>query len=114
MYSTDQKWTIAFLKLLDDMNAPDYAFAWILKWAPGAQAEGYTFQPANGGLLRTRSVDVLFASLTNVKRLLPSTATVQLNNSATSDVIIFEFVPQLLNLLQNPALMMFTNWQLIH
>ena len=105
MYSTDQKWTIALLKLLDDMNAPDYAFARILKWAQGAQADGYTFQPANGGLSRTRNVDVLFASLTNAKRLLPSIDTVQLNNSTLSDVITFEFVPQLLNLLQNPALM---------
>ena len=87
------------------MNAPDYAFARILKWAQGAQAEGYTFQPANGGLSRTRNVDVLFASFMNAKHLLPSIATVQLNNSATSDVITFEFVPQLLNLLQNPALM---------
>ncbi len=25
-YLTDQKWTVAFLKVLDDMNAPDYAF----------------------------------------------------------------------------------------
>ena len=105
MYSTDQKWTIALLKLLDDMNAPDYAFARILKWAQGAQADGYTFQPANGGLLRTQNVDVLFASLTNAKRLLPSIATVQLNNSTISDAIIVEFVSQLLNLLQNPALM---------
>ena len=44
-------------------------------------------------------------SLTNAKRLLPSLSTVQFNNGATSDVIAFEFVPQLLNLLQNPALM---------
>ena len=50
MYSTDQKGTIVLLKLLDDMNAPDYAFARILKWAQTAKAEGYTFQPANGGL----------------------------------------------------------------
>ena len=54
MYSTDQKWTITSLKLLDDMNALDYAFAPILKWAQDAQAEGYTFQPANGGLLYTQ------------------------------------------------------------
>ena len=106
MYSTDQKWTSALLKLLDDMNAPDYAFARILKVAQGAQAKGYTFQPANGGLLHRRNVDdVLFDSLTNAKRLLPSIATVQLSNSTISDVITFEFVPQLLNLLQNPALM---------
>jgi hypothetical protein len=106
MYSTHQKWTIASLKLIDDMNAPDYAFARILKWAQCAQVEGYSFQPANDGLLCTRNVDVLFASLTNAKRLLPPVVTVQWNNSATSDVITFEFVPQLLNLLQNPAHMM--------
>ena len=77
------------------MNAPDYAFARILKWAQCAQAEGYSFQPANaGGLSHTRNVDVLFASLTNAKRLLPSVTTVQLNNGATSDVVTFEFFPQ--------------------
>lgn len=28
------KWTIAFLKVLDDMNAPDYyAFGFVLQWA---------------------------------------------------------------------------------
>jgi hypothetical protein len=63
------------------MNAPDYAFARILKWAQGAQADGYTFQPANGGLSHTHNVDVLFASLTNTKRLLPSVATVQIHLS---------------------------------
>jgi hypothetical protein len=26
LFTSDQKWTIALLKLLDDMNAPDYAF----------------------------------------------------------------------------------------
>jgi hypothetical protein len=29
-YSTDQKWTVALLKVLDNMNAPDYAFHAIL------------------------------------------------------------------------------------
>jgi hypothetical protein len=53
MFTTDQKWTVALLKLLDDMNVPDYAFSKILKWAHSAQAEGYSFHPANGGLSRT-------------------------------------------------------------
>jgi hypothetical protein len=26
MFSTNHKWTVAMLKSLDDMNAPDYAF----------------------------------------------------------------------------------------
>jgi hypothetical protein len=76
MFTTDQKWTVALLKLLDDMNAPDYAFSKILKWAHSAQAEGYSFHPANGGLSRTRNTDVLFASLKNAKRLSPSVSMV--------------------------------------
>ena len=50
IFTTDQKWTVALLKLLDDMNAPDYAITKVLKWANSAQAEGYSFHPANGGL----------------------------------------------------------------
>ena len=45
-YSTDQKWTVALLKVLDDMNAPDYAFHAILTWARAAIADGFSFQPA--------------------------------------------------------------------
>jgi hypothetical protein len=36
LYTTDQKWTIALLKLLEDMNAPEYAFISVLQWARGA------------------------------------------------------------------------------
>jgi hypothetical protein len=36
MFSTDQKWTISLLKILDDINAPDYAFESVLKWARNA------------------------------------------------------------------------------
>ncbi len=31
MYTTDQKWTVGLLKILDDMNPPDYAFEAIIK-----------------------------------------------------------------------------------
>ena len=106
MFTTDQKWTVALLKLLDDMNVPDYVFSKILKWAHSAQAKGYLLYPANGGLSRTRNIDVLFASIKNAKQLLPSVSTIQFTNGrSSSDVITFDFVPLLLNLLQNPALM---------
>jgi hypothetical protein len=36
MYTTEQKWTVALLKLLDDINAPDYAFRLIIEWARSA------------------------------------------------------------------------------
>jgi hypothetical protein len=48
MHTTDQKWTIDLLKVLDDMNAPDYAFGDILSWARGAHSANYSFNPPGG------------------------------------------------------------------
>jgi hypothetical protein len=104
VYSTDQKWTVALLKLLDNMNAPDYAFGAILCWARSANADNYSFYPV-GGLSRNKNVDVLFASVPNADQLLPSVQTVQCPHGPTMDVITFDFVPQLLSLLQNPSIM---------
>ena len=93
MFKTDQKWTVALLKLLDNTNAPDYAFTKLLKLAYCAQAEGYSFHPANGGLLSlTQNIDVLFASLKSAKQLLPSVSTVfwfDFEFNSASIVIIF-------------------------
>ena len=36
MFTADQKWTVALLKLLDDINPPDCAFSKILRWAHNA------------------------------------------------------------------------------
>ena len=87
MFTTDQKWTVTLLKLLDDINAPDYAFTKILKWAHSAQAEGYSFHRANGELSRMQNINVLFASLKNAKRLLPSVSTVEFQDGTNSHVI---------------------------
>ena len=103
-FTSDQKWTIALLKLLDNMNAPDYAFTAVLKWARGASKEGYSFHP-EGGQSRMQNVDVLFNSVKNTNRLLPSVKRVDMPHGPACDVITFEFAPQLLSLLQNSALM---------
>ena len=66
MFTTDQKWTIVLPKLLDDMNAPDYAFKYMWSWACDAQADGYSFYP-DGGLSHMCSVDLLFKAMTNAK-----------------------------------------------
>ena len=104
LYSDDQKWTVALLKLLDDMNAPDYAFASVLRWARGANASRYSFYP-DGGLLRSRSIDQLFSVINNANQLLPLVIKVTVPHGVPRDVILFDFVPQLLRLLQNPKLM---------
>ncbi len=43
MYTTKQKWTVALLKLQDDINAPDYAIRLIIEWARSAKNDGYSF-----------------------------------------------------------------------
>ena len=48
MYTTEQKWTVALLKLLDDINAPDYAFRLIIEWARSAKNDGYSFLSPGG------------------------------------------------------------------
>jgi hypothetical protein len=55
-FSTNQKCTVALLKLLNDMNAPDYAFKAILTWARAAIADGFSFRP-EGGKTHHRNVD---------------------------------------------------------
>ena len=104
-YTTDQKWTISLLKLLKDMNAPDYAFANILTWARDAKSDNYSFQP-KGGLSRNRNLAIFTEALQNAKLLLPTVISVTSPNNEfmSCDVIAFDFVPQLLRLLQNPEI----------
>ena len=104
MFTCDQKWTIALLKLLDNMNAPDYAFEAIIKWGRAAKDDNYSFHP-EGGLSRSKNVDILFQSMNNAKQLLPSVQPVPTQNETFCDVITFDFVPQLLRLLQNRRIM---------
>jgi hypothetical protein len=103
-HTVDQKWTAALLKVMDDINAPDYAFGLILAWARGARAEEYSFHP-QGGLDRARNVTVLVKSIANATQLLPSVHSVSSPHGPPCDVVVFDFVPQLLRLLQNPTLM---------
>ena len=102
MFSTDHKWTISLLKILDNMNAPNHAFESIIKRACNAHADGYSFYP-NGGQSRIHNVHVLFKSVANAQRLLPSVISVAVPHGAPCNEIANEFAPQLLNLLQNPA-----------
>ena len=64
LYTHDQKLTVALLKLLDNMNDPDYAFASVMRWARGANAARYSFYP-DCGLSRSLSIDQLFSVMKN-------------------------------------------------
>lgn len=103
MYTTDQKWTVRLLKILDDANAPDYAFGHVLEWARESSLDGYSYQPM-GGLSRARNVDALIHSVRNGDKILPYMKRVEVKGEP-SDVICFDFVAQILSLLQNRSIM---------
>ena len=45
IFTKEQRSIIKLMKLLDDMNSPDYAMYQILSWARSAYIEGFTFNP---------------------------------------------------------------------
>jgi hypothetical protein len=104
MHTVDQKWTAALLKVMDNINAPDYAFGLILAWARGASTEEHSFHPP-GGLDCACNVTALVKSIANATQVLPSVLLVSSPHGPPFDVVVFDFVPQLLCLLQNPTLL---------
>jgi hypothetical protein len=106
-FTTDQKWTVALLKILDEIQAPDHAFRKILTWGREAARDKYSFYP-QGGLDRNKQIDMLFNSVENAKNLLPVVCPVPVfiaDEEHFTDVIAYDFVPQLLSLLQNRKIM---------
>ena len=104
VYTCSQKWTIALLKVLDTINAPDHAFGKILAWAKDASSEGYDFEPI-GGRVRRKAIENLFPTIKNAQHLLPAVIKVSVPHGPPSEVVAYDFVPQLLSLLQNPNIM---------
>ena len=90
------------------MNAPDYAFGNVLGWARDAQAAAFSFNPP-GGLSRSKHIDRLCDLIPEVRQLLPSRVPHTFADGSTGDVIVFNFVPQLLNLLHDPKIMIQQN-----
>jgi hypothetical protein len=90
---------------MDDISTPDYAFGLILAWARDASADEYSFHPQGQGLDCARNVTVLVKSIANTTQLLPLVLSVSCPHGPPCDVVVFDFVPQLLHLLQNPSLM---------
>ena len=105
----EEKWTVALLKLVDDLNLSDESFKRILEWAQGAVGDNYSFFP-KGGNSRQRNIKITCDNLQNGKLLLPSVVPVpSAAHTEPSDVVVYDFVPQLLQLLQNPNIMVADN-----
>jgi hypothetical protein len=92
-----------------NMNAPDYAFKAIIKWAQVAKHNIYSFYPQDG-LLRSKNVVILFLPMNNAKQqFLLSVQSVPTQNKTSRHVIAIDIVPQLLLLLQNCNIMIHYN-----
>ena len=108
IYTTDQKWTVSLLKILDKANAPDYVFGDILEWGRSASAQNYSFNPV-GGLSRSKNVDSLVNSVQNGNKLLPFVCRVMVPHGPPSDVILpscFLLLPWVLTLARLVVLIM--------
>ena len=104
--STDKKWTVSPLMILDHANAPVYTFREVLEWACSVSANCYAYNPIGAGLLHSKNVDALINSVQNGNNLLPFVWKVYVYCGASPlDVICLVFVAQLLSLLQNPNIM---------
>ena len=70
------------------MNAPDYAFASVQRWARGANAARYSFYP-DDALSSSQSIDQLFSVMKNARQLLPLVTQVAVPHGIPRDVICF-------------------------
>jgi hypothetical protein len=58
-HTTEQRSMVKLMKLLDDMEAPDFAVELIIKWAQMALSEGFDFRPKRKSRRDGNLVDVL-------------------------------------------------------
>ena len=105
--TTQQAAVVKLMKLLDDMNCPDHAFTKMLEWAVETQKENVSFASA----LQKREANIRWMRLMlhNANCMLPEVVPTSLSPALSVDVMRFDFVPQLLSLLQDPSKMVQEN-----
>ena len=102
-FTTSQKCITSLMyDLLDDMECPDYAFQCIMDWARNCFEAGFDFNPKSK--TRLGNLKWMYDSLHNTKQMLPNDVLIQLPdplpNTKSMNVICYDFVPQLLSILQ--------------
>ena len=106
-FTVSQKSVVKLLYLLDQMEAPDYAFQSIMKWASECYQEGFDFNPQS----KTRKANIswMYRSIHNATSMMPTSRQITLPQPLpgmnTMGVICYDFVAQLLSLLQDKSLM---------
>ena len=105
-FSNDEKHMVDLLDILESMACPDDAVTKIIAWARKAFQQGFQFNPSVCS--RKGILDNMYNALPNAKSLLPSVVNVpqrNLPNASSVDIPLFDFVPQLLSLLNDTELM---------
>ena len=99
--TVSQKSVVNLLYLLNKMEAPDYVFQSIMEWAHECLHEGFDFNPC---MTQKANIAWMYNSIHNAKHMLPFPWTIKLldalPNMETMDVICYDFVAQLLSILQ--------------
>ena len=107
-FTPGQKAIVKLMLILDDIGAPDYAVESILHWAEEAYDNGFNFKPS--AYSREANLKWMYKSITNSTMLLPDIVQIELEKSSHGqtrhvDVVRYDFVPQILSLLQNRRMM---------
>jgi hypothetical protein len=110
-FTTSQKCITSLMYLLDDMECPDYAFKCIMDWARNCFEAGFDFNPKSK--TRLGNLKWMYNSLHNAEQMLPNVVSIQLPDplpdTKSMGVICYDFVPQLLSILQNKEMMSANN-----
>ena len=106
-FTTNQKCIVSLMRILDNMNAPDYALEAILKWARNSHAQRFDFNPPAS--TRNANLKWMRKFIKNSNMLLPKTHHIQLEDTTTVQVVTFDFVAHLLSLLHDTTLMQWDN-----
>ena len=114
-FTISQQCVTSLMYLLDAMECPDYGFQAIMEWACQCFVSGFDFNPK----CKTRMANLkwMYDSLHNAEQMLPHLELINLPdplpNMKTMNVICYDFVPQLLSILQTQNLCWSTTWCLI-
>ena len=103
-YTGEQAALIDLMKLVQDMNAPDYAFRKILEWAQRSVASGFDFNPEHG-LNKKVNMKWMVAMTSNADKRLPTVEPVSLADGEVAEVVCFDFKAAALSVLQNRSIM---------
>ena len=107
IFTQEQRSIITLLKLLEDMNCPDDALPKILTWAHDSYAMGFNFTPHTTS--RKSNLNWMQKMVVNTDDFFHRSTKVILNDNMTIDVMHYDFVAQLLRLLQSNRLMVQEN-----